>query len=77
MFSLVVSVPFSPLDIDLSRLARGEWNALADRFRVWYIPKERGKDGEPMWYVMGRKVEHEEGVLVYGNIVVDCGGDKE
>ena len=74
VFSLVVSVPFSPLDIDLGRLARGEWNALADRFRVWYIPKEGEADGGPLCYVMVRNFDPRDGVLLYGHIVVNTNG---
>lgn len=70
VYSLVVSVPFSPLDIDLGRLARGEWNALTDRFRVWYLPKQDG-GGEPVCYVMVRKFDPADGVLLYGHVVVN------
>jgi hypothetical protein len=74
VFSLVVSVPFSPLDIDIGHLARGEWNALADRFRIWYIPPEMG-DGGPTCYVMVRKFEPQDGVLLFGHIVVNLRSD--
>lgn len=73
MYSLVVAVPFSPLDIDLGHLARGEWNALTDRFRIWYLPQEEG-DGRPMCYVMVRKFDLNEGVLSYGHMVVNIEG---
>jgi len=43
VFSLVADVPFSPLDIDLGHLARGEWNPHTDRFRLWYLPEEAGE----------------------------------
>lgn len=71
VYSLVVGVPFSPLDIDLGYLARGEWNALTDRFRVWYLPDEDGAGGPPVCYVMVRKFDPKEGVIVYGHMVVN------
>jgi hypothetical protein len=72
VYSFVASVPFSPLDIDLGRLARGEWNALTDRFRLWYLPSEDG-EGDASCYVMLRKFDPAEGVLLYGHIVVNLG----
>ncbi len=72
MFSLVVGVPFSPLDIDIGHLARGEWNTMADRFRIWYIPGEKGDSG-PTCYVMVRKFDPRDGVLVCGHLVVNLG----
>ncbi len=70
VYSLVVAVPFSPLDIDLGHLARGEWDALTDRFRIWYLPPE-GASGEPVVYAMVRKFDVGDGVLVYGHVVVN------
>lgn len=75
VFSLVVDVPFAPLDIDLGHLARGEWNAAVDRFRVWYLPGGDG-EGEPVCYVMVRKFDPQEGVLVCGHVVVNLVGKK-
>jgi len=69
VYSLVVAVPFSPLDIDLGHLARGEWNALTDRFRVWILPKEGESDSQPACYVMIRKFDPRDGVLLYGHVV--------
>ena len=71
VYSLVVGVPFSPLDIDLGHLARGEWNARSDRFRFWYLPREDGADEGPTCYVMVRKFDPDDGVLLYGHFVVD------
>jgi hypothetical protein len=71
VYSLVVSVPFSPIDIDLGHLARGEWNALTDRFRVWYLPQEDDVAGHPLCYVMVRKFDPKDGVLLYGHLVVN------
>ena len=71
VYSLVVGVPFSPLDIDLGHLARGEWNALTDRFRVWFLPREDGSDSQPTCYVMIRKFDPQAGVLLYGHIVIN------
>jgi len=70
VYSLVVGVPFSPLGIDLGHLARGEWNALTDRFRVWFLPKD-GSDSQPTCYVMIRKFYPRVGVLLYGHIVIN------
>ena len=74
VYSLVVSVPFSPLDVDLGLLTRGRWNALADRFCVWYLPPQEA-DGHPVCYVMVRKFEPEDRVLLYGHMVVNIGED--
>ena len=72
VYSLVVSVPFSPLDIDLGHLARGEWNSLTDRFRLWYLPGGDGKgDSRSVCYVMIRKFDPQDGVLLYGHVVVN------
>jgi hypothetical protein len=71
VYSLVVGVPFAPLDIDLGYLARGEWNALTDRFRVWHLPNEDSADGPPVCYVMVRKFDPKDGVIVYGHMVVN------
>ena len=73
VYSLVVAVPFSPLDIDLGHLARGEWNALADRFRIWVLPREGG-DNHPACYVMIRKFDPKDGVLLYGHVVIKTDG---
>lgn len=70
VYSLVVGVPFSPLDIDLGHLARGEWNALTDRFRVWHLPSEDAK-GPPVCYVMVRKFYPKDDVIVYGHMLVN------
>jgi len=71
VYSLVAEIPFSPLDIDLGHLARGEWNSLTDRFRLWYLPKEGDEGGHPVCYLMIRKFDVHEGVLVYGHVVVN------
>ena len=71
VYSLVVKVPFSPLDIDLGHLARGEWNSLTDRFRVWFLPKAEGSDDQPTCYVMIRKFDPEDGVLLYAHVVIN------
>jgi len=71
VYSLVVAVPFSPLDIDLGHLARGEWNALTDRFRVWILPREGGSANQPTCYVMIRKFDPQDGILLYGHVVIN------
>src|SRR5207253_4170057 len=74
VYSLVASVPFSPLDLDLGLLARGQWDALRDRFRFWYLPKVDGQNGDnPVCYVMIRKFDREQDILVYMHVVVDLG----
>jgi hypothetical protein len=57
--------------MDLGRLARGEWNALTDRFRLWYLPAQDGADGGATCYVMLRKFDPADGVLLYGHVVVN------
>ena len=71
VYSLVVGVPFSPLDIDLGSLARGEWNASTDRFRIWHLPSE-GEGKPSVCYVMVRKFDPKDGVVVYGHMVVNA-----
>jgi hypothetical protein len=72
VYSLVASVPFSPVDIDLNILARGEWDSLKDRVRVWFIPS--GPENEkPSCYVMIRKLDPQQDVLVCVHIVMNLG----
>jgi hypothetical protein len=73
VYSLVVQVPFSPLDVDLGQLARGEWSSLTDRFRVWYLPGQN-REGPPICYVMLRKFDPKDGVIVYGHMVMNTEG---
>ena len=71
VYSLVAGVPFSPIDIDLGHLARGEWNPLVDRFRFWYLPQQEGDGGTPQCYLMVRKFDPQDGVLLYGHVLVN------
>lgn len=71
VYSLVATIPFSPLDVDLSRLSRGEWNPETDRFRIWYMPSEAAGDGQPVCYVMVRKFDQKDGVVVYAHFVIN------
>lgn len=71
VFSLVMAVPFSPVDIDLNLLARGEWDALKDRLRVWFLPKTEGQNDKPSCYVMIRKFDSQQAVLVCVHIVMN------
>ena len=71
VYSLVASIPFSPVDIDIGHLARGEWNALTDRFRVWYMPGEDEKGGGQLCYVIIRKFDSRNGVLLYAHLMVN------
>ena len=74
VYSLIAEFPFSPLDVDLGHLARGEWNTLTDRFRLWYQPKEGGAGDHPVCYLMIRKFDPKDGVLLYGHVVVNLQG---
>jgi len=79
VYSLVAAIPFSPVDVDLNVLARGEWDALTDRFRVWFLPKTEGKNDKTSCYVMIRKFDQQQAVLVCMHIVANLefgeGGD--
>jgi hypothetical protein len=68
---LVASIPFSPVDIDLNLLARGEWDASKDRMRVWFLPATEGQDDKQSGYVMIRKFDQEQGILVCVHIVMN------
>ncbi len=71
VYSLVASAPFSPLDIDLGLLARGEWDALRDRFRIWYLPEIKGQNDSTLWYIIARKLDQQSDILVYIHILPD------
>ena len=71
VYSFVAAVPFSPIDIDLGHLARGEWNALTDRFRIWYMPGEEGRQDTQLCYVMIRKFDPQNEVLTYAHVMVN------
>jgi hypothetical protein len=78
VYSIVARVPYAPIDIDLGRLARGEWNALTDRFRLWYLPGD-GPTGRTC-YVMVRKLDWRNEVMTYAHLLVNLefeigGGD--
>jgi hypothetical protein len=73
VYSLVASVPFSPVDVDLNLLARGEWDASKDRLRVWFLPATEGQNDKPSGYVMIRKLDQQQGVLVCVHIVMNLG----
>jgi hypothetical protein len=74
VYSLVASVPFSPVDVDISLLARGEWDASKDRLRIWFLPATEGQSDKPSGYVMIRKLDQRQGVLVYLHVVMNLGG---
>lgn len=74
VYSLVASVPFAPIDVDVGRLARGEWNAAVDRFRFWFFPREEGKADPPSCYLMLRKFDTNDQVLLYEHVVADLEG---
>lgn len=69
MYSLVASIPFTPIDVDIGRLSRGEWDAMTDRFRLWFIPRIEGRDDEPVLHFSVRKLDRESGVLFFMHVV--------
>ncbi|MBI3116470.1 MAG: hypothetical protein HYZ12_03940 [Thaumarchaeota archaeon] len=71
VYSLVAAVPFSPIDLDLGLLARGEWDTVKDRFRIWFLPKIEGQNDTSLCYVTVRKLDPEQEVLVYMHIVIN------
>jgi hypothetical protein len=71
VYSLVASVPFSPVDIDLNLLARGEWDASKDRMRIWFLPATEGQGDKTSGYVMIRKFDQQQGVLVCLHVVMN------
>ncbi|MGH9917929.1 MAG: hypothetical protein ACRD6W_03515 [Nitrososphaerales archaeon] len=71
VYSLVASVPFSPVDIDLSLLARGEWDAVKDRMRVWFLPRTEGHNDRPSCYIMIRKFDREQEIVTFAHIVMN------
>ena len=74
VYSLVAVVPFSPVDVDLNLLARGEWDASKDRLRIWFLPATEGQNDKPSGYVMIRKFDQGQGILVCAHIVMNLGG---
>ncbi len=71
VYSLVATVPFSPIDLDLGLLARGEWDAVKDRFRIWFLPRIDGQNDTSLCYITVRKLDPEQEVLVYAHIVIN------
>lgn len=69
VYSLVARVPFTPIDFDVGRLARGEWNPLIDRFRIWFIPKIQGRDERAVCFFTVRKFDLESDTLVFMHVV--------
>jgi hypothetical protein len=54
---------------DIGRFARGEWNTLTDRFRLWFIPRIEGHDDRPLCHLSVRKFEREADVLVFMHVL--------
>ena len=73
VYSLVASVPFSPMDMDIGHLARGQWNIATDRFRVWFLPGDESAGERPVCYVMVRKFDPRDMIVVYMHLVVNLG----
>ncbi len=71
VYSLVAGVPFTPIDLDLGLLARGEWDTVRDRFRIWFLPKAEGQNDTSLCYVTVRKLDPEQQVLIYMHIVIN------
>jgi hypothetical protein len=72
VYSLVAAIPFSPIDMELNLLAKGGWDALCDRFRIWYLPRVEGNDDDkPICYVMVRKFDKQQEVLACAHIVMN------
>jgi hypothetical protein len=69
VYSLVAEVPYAPVDLDLGRLARGEWNAATDRFRIWFMPRTGRTGDEPLCHVMIRKFDQQGEVILYAHVV--------
>jgi hypothetical protein len=79
VFSLVASVPYSPVDIDLNLLVRSKWNALGDRMRFWFLPKGEGRGDKSSCYFMIRKFDQEQGIVICVHIVanLDAGAGQD
>lgn len=73
VYSLVASLPFTPVDLDLGRIARGEWNPLVDRFRFWFIPRIEGKNDKTRCSITVRKFDQDSETLVFMHIVPNLG----
>jgi len=71
VYSLVASLPFSPVDVDLNVLARGEWDSSKDRLRVWFLPRSGGENDKTSCYVMVRKFDRRHTILVCVHIVMN------
>lgn len=71
VFSLVATLPFSPVDVDLNVLARGQWDSLKDRMRIWFLPGAEGQNDKTSCYVMIRKFDPEQAVLVCMHVVMN------
>ena len=74
VYSLVASVPFTPVDVDLNVLARGEWDSSTDRLRVWFLPRSEAPDDKTSCYVMIRKFDPQQVILVCAHIVMNLEG---
>lgn len=73
VYSLVASLPFSPVDVDLNLLARGEWDSSKDRLRVWFLPRREGQNDKTSCYVMIRKFDQQQAILVCAHVVMNLG----
>jgi hypothetical protein len=71
VYSLVASLPFSPVDVDLNLLARGEWDSSKDRLRVWFLPRSEEQNDKTSCYVMVRKLDQQQAILVCVHIVMN------
>ena len=71
VYSLVARVPFTPVDLDIGRLARGEWDPMKDRCRVWFIPTIEKAGDRPLCNFTLRKFDQEAGVLLFMHLTVN------
>jgi len=69
VFSYVVEVPFTPLDLDIGRLLKElGWNPELDRFRIWNILPITRRIRRHYPYVIIRKADVEGDVMLHCRI---------
>ncbi len=71
VYSLVARIPFTPVDLDIGRLARGEWDPLKDRFRFWFIPTIKKLGDGPVCNFTIRKFDPDGGVLLFMHLTAN------
>jgi hypothetical protein len=48
---------------------------MTDRFRIWFLPGKEEVEGKPLCYVMMRKLDLKDLVLVYAQVVLSIGAE--